>query len=290
MSNRTTPIQSFDQGTVAGAGLGLRQGHYRDFLQHKPGLSWLEILSDLHVDMLGPEMRLLEQIRCFSPLSLHGGRMSLGSAEALNYRYLKQLKTLSQSLEISHISDHIAFSALDGQFSQTQLPLPLTEEALDHLVGRVSEVQAFLGQRILLKNPACYFRYTHSTLSEGEFMAELARRADCYLLLDITNSYLNQYNLGRNALDCFDQLPPERVRQIHLSGYSDHSRYLAASRDGKVQEPVLALYEAALELFGNTPVALEWDHKLPPLHTLVQEVRMLEQMMNGRQRKMRASQ
>ncbi|WP_051560050.1 DUF692 domain-containing protein [Marinobacterium jannaschii] len=289
MSDRTTPIQNYNQWTLAGAGLGLRQGHYRDFLQHKPGLSWLEILSDLHVDMLGPEMRLLEQIRCFSPLSLHGSRMSLGSAEPLNYRYLKQLKQLAIRLESSCISDHIAFSSLDGQFSQTLLPLPLTEEALDHLVPRIQEVQDYLGQQILLKNPACYFRYTHSTLSEGEFMAALAQRADCLLILDLSNSYINQYNLGRNALDCFDQLPASRIRQIHLSGFTDCSRYLTASRDCKPQDAVLALYEAALEQFGPVPVALEWDYNLPLLHTLVQEVHMLEQLMVGRQRKMRAS-
>ncbi len=281
----TTPAMEprYNHWTVSGEGIALPQAHFAEFLRRKPAINWLEIQTDQLVDDTGPALHTLEQIRREYPLTLHGSRMSLGSLRPLDQHYLHRLKLLANRLECLWISDHICFSGIEDQISYARLPLPYTEEALEYLSARIIQVQEYLGQRILVENPACYLDYQHATLTEGEFLRELCERADCYLLLDVTNFYLNEHNLGRNALEMIRLLPPQRVKLAHLSGFEDRGDYLHGSHSSPIGEPVWSLYSQLQPMLPNIPALVEWDQQLPTLSRLLQETARITQIIRGQQ-------
>jgi uncharacterized protein (UPF0276 family) len=265
--------------SLAGTGIGLRSCHVDEILNAGQDIRWLEILIDQHLVDGGEELHNLEKLRRDHPLTLHGTGLALGSCAPLDMNYLAKLKALANQLEVSWISDHVSFGALGNCYSHELLPLPYTEEALDHICGRIRQVQEYLGRRILLENPAAYLGYAHSTLDEGDFLAEMAQRADCYLLLDLNNCYVTQHNLGVDARDTLARLPPERVREIHLAGFDDRQGYLLDAHNSPVREPVWALYEQAQQRFTATPTLIEWEQNVPELTVLLREASRAQAIM-----------
>ena len=255
-----------------GFGLGLRSEHYNDLLTKHHNIDWLEILSENYMVPGGKPLYYLDKIRENYPVVMHGVSLSIGSVDPLNKNYLQELKTLAQRVEPKWISDHLCWTGMQGINLHDLLPLPYTEEALEHLVTRVTQVQDFLGQRILLENVSSYLSYRHSTISEWEFLRELANRADCLILLDINNIHVSAFNHNFDPLTYLDAMPAERIQQIHLAGHLNKGDYMIDTHDHEIVEAVWSLYAESVKRFGHISTMIERDDGIPPLATLLDEL------------------
>jgi uncharacterized protein (UPF0276 family) len=255
-----------------GFGLGLRTDHFVDVLEQKPHVDWFEIVSENFMVDGGKPKHFLHRIRADYPLLMHGVSMSIGSTDPLNLRYLGQLKDLAEEIEPEWISDHLCWTSVGEVNSHDLLPLPYSEEAIDHVVDRVCQVQDYLGRQILLENVSSYLTYVESACSEWEFISEVARRADCFILLDINNIYVSARNHGFDPLDYINAIDPSRVRQFHLAGHTDYGDYVIDTHDHEIADPVWKLYAQALQRFGPVSSMIERDDNIPPLPELVAEL------------------
>lgn len=246
-----------------GVGVGLRAAHYAHLLAQAPAVDWLEVVSDHFLYTHGRPLYVLEQLAERYPLALHGASLSIGSTAPLDFDYLRELKSLQQRVRAHWISDHVCWTGIAGRNTHELLPLPYTAETLCHTARRVREVQDFLGQRILLENPASYCEFTHSTMSEAEFFAALADEADCGILLDVNNVYVSAFNHGFDALTYLNRIPFERVAQVHVAGHTSHGTHLADSHAEPVDAAVWALWREVELRAPGVSVLLEWDHELP---------------------------
>jgi uncharacterized protein (UPF0276 family) len=216
-------------------------------------------------------------------LSLHGVGLSIGSADPLSQTHLKRLRELVDALQPALVSDHLCWSSIGGIFANDLLPLPFTEEALGHVVARVQCVQERLGREILLENVSSYLEYADSAMPEWEFIAELARRSGCGILLDVNNIHVSAHNHGFDARRYLQAIPRGAVHEIHLAGFA--TRHVAGAdilidtHSAPVADAVWALYGHALQRFGPLPTLIEWDADLPPLATLVAEAGKADAML-----------
>jgi hypothetical protein len=197
--------------------------------------------------------------------------LSIGSVDLLDDAYLDALDALVRRIEPALVTDHLCWTGVDGRSVYDLLPVPYTAEALDHVVRRVAAVQERLGRPILLENPSTYVEYQCSEMPEWEFLAELARRSGCGLLLDVNNVYVTCTNHGHDAVAYLDALPPAAVGQMHLGGFTDLGTFLFDTHSRAVCEEVWALYARAVRRFGAVPTLVEWDADVPPLATLLDE-------------------
>ena len=257
---------------ASGFGLGLRTEHYRDFIDHRPAVDWVEVLSENYMVPGGKPLRMLDAIRRDYPMVMHGVSLSIGSTDALDLNYLRDLKALAQRVEPAWVSDHLCWTGVGHHNLHDLLPMPYTEAALGHLVARVSQVQELLGRRLLLENVSSYVSFEADEMSEWAFIAQLAKRADCELLLDVNNVYVSSRNHGFDAHEFIDAMPRERVRQIHLAGHEDHGGHLIDTHDQPVCESVWALYAYAVKRLGAVPTMIERDDHIPPLAELLAEL------------------
>ena len=255
-----------------GFGLGLRVDHYDAILGSEPAIDWFEILSENYLVPGGKPLHYLDRIRTRWPLVMHGVSLSIGSTDPLDRDYLRQLRALAQRVEPAWISDHLCWTGVAGINLHDLLPLPYTEEAIDHVATRVRAVQDFLGRQILLENVSSYVRYADSQLSEWDFLAAVCERADCLILFDVNNVYVSSRNHGFDPRTYIDAVPAARVRQIHLAGHEDHGDYIIDTHDHPVVDPVWALYADALRRFGAVSTMIERDDRIPPLAELVAEL------------------
>jgi uncharacterized protein (UPF0276 family) len=255
-----------------GFGLGLRVPHYEAILATRPAVDWFEVLTENYLVPGGRPLHHLTRIREQYPLAMHGVSLSIGSSTPLNREYLTELKALAQRIEPAWISDHLCWTGVAGRNTHDLLPLPYTEEALAHVVERVRSVQDFLGRRILLENVSSYVEFRDSRLSEWQFLAEIAQRADCLILLDVNNIYVSAVNHEFDPLEYLNAIPAERVQQIHLAGHEDHGDYLVDTHDHPVPDPVWELYAAAVRRFGPVSTMIERDDHIPPLEELCAEL------------------
>ncbi len=255
-----------------GFGLGLRTDHYDAVLESEPAVDWFEAISENYLAPGGKPLHYLDRIRERYPVVLHGVSMSIGSTDPLDMDYLRQLKNLARRVEPAWISDHLCWTGIAGNNLHDLMPLPYTEEAIDHVAGRIGQVQEFLGRRILIENVSSYVTFRQSAMLECEFVAEIARRADCLLLLDVNNIYVSAFNHQFDALSYLDAIPAERVRQIHLAGHENCGTHIVDTHDADVIEPVWALYAEAIRRFGPVSTMIERDDHIPPLEGLVAEL------------------
>ena len=254
-------------------GLGLREMHVADVLRDKPDLGWFEVLTDNYFASGGIALRQLEAVRKDYPVALHCVGMSLGSVDPPDYDYLAKVRRLARRYQAMWVSDHLCFSAVGATQMHDLLPLPYTEEAVEHVALKIREVQDFLGQRILVENVSSYLSYEHSTMDEIDFLCAVVERADCDILLDLNNWYVNVCNHGYRMSRVFDRLPLGKVREVHLGGFQDCGDFLLDAHDHPVAGPVWELLrEFVARHHGGIPVLVEWDNDLPPLRTLLGEV------------------
>src|SRR5580704_16226669 len=255
-----------------GFGLGLRVDHYEDILATRPHVDWFEVLTENYLVGGGKPLDYLMRFRERYPLAMHGVSLSIGSTAPLNLEYLAQVKALAARVQPAWVSDHLCWTGIGGKNTHDLLPLPYTEEALEHIAGRVRTVQDFLGQRILLENVSSYVTFRDSRLSEWQFLAELAARADCLILLDVNNIYVSAVNHDFDPLTYLAAIPIERVQQIHLAGHENHGDYLVDTHDHPVPDPVWELYAHAVRRFGAVSTMIERDDHIPPLAELCSEL------------------
>jgi uncharacterized protein (UPF0276 family) len=266
---------------ISGIGVGLRLPHLDRILVEVPEVPWLEVLADNHLVDGGPLLHKLDRVRADYPMTLHCVGMSLGGTEPLDEDYLQAVKKLADRLAVEMVSDHLCFTRHRAHAFPDLLPLPYTEEALGQVAGRVGRVQEILGRRILVENVSAYLDCPHSVMAEGEFLAALTAAADCNLLVDVNNAYVNQVNLGTPAGDLLAALPPERVAQAHLAGFDDRGDFLLDAHNHPVADAVWDLFTRFCRLFPETPTLIEWDNDLPELEVLLGERETADRLMRN---------
>ncbi len=255
-----------------GFGLGLRPDHYDAILSERPALGFFEALTENYLVPGGKALHYLERIRAHYPIVLHGVSLSVGSTEPLNREYLQLLKGLSRRIDAHWVSDHLCWTGTDGINLHDLMPLPYTREAIEHLVPRIEAIQEFLGERILLENVSSYVGYRSSEMTEWEFLAELSTRADCLLLLDVNNVYVNSVNHRFDPETFIDGIPKKRVAQLHLAGHQHQGTFIIDTHDLPIADDVWALYQKSYKRFGAVSTMIERDANIPPLSDLLDEL------------------
>lgn len=255
-----------------GYGLGLRVEYYESLLEQPGNVEWLEIVSENYMIAGGRPLAWLEKFRERFPLVMHGVSMSIGGTDPLDQDYLDRLAALARRVEPAWVSDHLCWTGVQGVNLHDLMPLPYTEEALAHVVDRVRRVQDALGRRILLENVSSYVSFADAQLTEWQFLAALAERADCLILLDINNVYVSAHNHGFSPSQYLDGLPAARVQQFHLAGHERGERLIVDTHDAPIVEPVWDLYVEAVRRFGRVSTMIERDDHMPPLAELQAEL------------------
>jgi uncharacterized protein (UPF0276 family) len=269
----------------ARAGIGLRAQHHASILDAGPRIAWIEAHTENYFHAGGPAVRALERARASYPLSLHGVGLGLGSAAPLDMEHLARIRDAVRRFEPGLVSEHACWSQVAGEHFNDLLPLPYTEEAVEHLASRVRQAQDFLGRQLLIENLSASVSLAASQLGEGEFLAAVVERSQCGLLLDVNNAYVNSINLGLD-LDAFmAALPAHAVQEIHLAGHSRRQTsagpLLIDDHGSQVCDAVWQLYERALRRFGPVATLIEWDTAVPPLEELVGEAMQAQRRLDG---------
>ena len=255
-----------------GFGLGLRPQHYKDILDTHPAVDWFEVISENYMVPGGQPLRMLDRIAERYPVVMHGVSLSITSTQPLDFEYLAGHKALARRIDPKWISDHLCWTGVHGVNLHDLLPVPYTEEALDHVAGRIAQVQDYLGRRIVIENVSSYIEYECSEMSEWDFVAELSRRADCWLLLDVNNVFVSGINHDFDMRKFLSGIPAERVVQFHLAGHSEGETCLIDTHDQPVCADVWKLYGKAIERFGPISTMIERDDNIPSLAELVSEL------------------
>jgi len=264
-----------------GLGVGLRGKHFQHLLREAPGADWFEIISENFMDDHGLARHVLLHLRRQVPIVMHGVSLSVGSTDELNFDYLRRLKELAATVEPAWISDHLCWTGIGGANTHDLLPLPLTEETLRHVSNRVERIQEYLRRPLVLENPSTYLAFRESDIPEWEFLALLARRTGCGLLLDVNNVYVSAHNLGFDAVHYIESLPHRHIVQIHLAGPTDFGDLLVDTHDSPVPAEVWNLYRLAQKLTGGVSALLEWDASIPEFPDLLAELHKARAVMAG---------
>jgi uncharacterized protein (UPF0276 family) len=254
-----------------GIGVGLRIPHYGEIFEQRPSVDWFEIISENFMVAGGRPRRNLERALESYRLVQHGVSMSIGSADPLDFEYLRRLKELVKVTGSPWVSDHLCWTSARGTHLHDLLPLPYTEEALRHVAERCRVVQDFLEVRFCMENVSSYMTFNASVMEEWEFVSRLAEEADIGLLLDVNNVFVSASNHGFDARTFIDAVPADRVTQIHLAGHTDMGRYIIDTHSGHVVDPVWDLYRHAIERIGSVSTLIEWDDDIPTLDVLLAE-------------------
>jgi uncharacterized protein len=255
-----------------GFGLGLRTDHYQSVTDQWPDVDWFEIVSENYMVPGGMPLYWLDRVRERYPIIMHGVSLSIGTSDRLNWDYLRELKQLAARVDPGWFSDHLCWTGLGGTNIHDLLPLPYTEEAIDHVAGRIRTVQDFMERPMAIENVSSYLTYKDSTITEWEFLTEVAQRADCYILLDINNIFVSAFNHEFDALDYLNHIPPQRVAQFHLAGHTNYGDYIIDTHDHAVIDPVWELYATAVRRFGPVSTMIERDDNIPPFAELKAEL------------------
>jgi len=254
-----------------GVGVGFRSPHYARVLEERPPMDWFEVVSENFMVAGGRPLENLARLRDAYAVVPHGVSLAVGSVEPLDHDYLGQLRGLVDRLDPPWVSDHLCWGRAPGLHLHDLLPLPYTREAIDHVVERVKRVQGTLERPFVLENVSTYMTYRASTMPEWDFIAEIAERADCGLLLDCNNVYVSARNHGFDPALHIDAMPPGRVVQMHLAGHTDKGAYLLDTHSDHVCEEVWALYRRAIARCGPVATLIEWDEAIPEWDVLASE-------------------
>jgi uncharacterized protein (UPF0276 family) len=266
----------------ANAGIGLRAPHVAQVRAERPRVAWFEVHSENYYADGGPALAALDDLRRDYPLSLHGVGMSLGATDPLDRVHLAKLRRLIARTEPALVSEHLCWSGVGGRHLNDLLPLPYTEEALAHVCARVAEVQDILGRELLVENVSSYLAFADATIPEWEFVAAVARRTGCKLLLDVNNIYVNAVNHGFDADAYLAAIPADAIAEIHLAGFDASGPCLIDTHGAPVAPDVWALYARAIDRYGPRPTLIEWDTDIPPFATLQREAATAQAIMEAR--------
>lgn len=257
------------------AGLSLKPEHFALALSSKADGLWLEVHPENYMVTGGPRLAWLEAIRARHPISLHGVSLSLAGDAEPDSAHLQRLVALARRIQPALISEHLAWSAWDGQYFPDLLPFPRTSAALHRVAANIARSQDALGTTIAIENPSHYLRIDGHEWDEIDFLSELARRTGCSLLLDINNVHVSARNLGYCAEDWIDRFPEARVSEIHLAGHTIDPQWgdalLIDSHDAPVAAEVWELYGRFTDRAGARPTLIERDGNVPDFDVLMAE-------------------
>ncbi len=265
-------------------GVGLKAQHYRTIIESEPEIGFFEVHAENYMGAGGPPHRYLTAIRERYPLSLHGVGLSIGADRQLDRDHLQRLRVLIERYEPGLFSEHLAWSTHDSGFLSDLLPVPYTAETLARVCEHIDQVQEVVGRQMLLENPTTYLAFTESTYSEIDFIAEVARRTDCGLLLDVNNVHVASTNQLWDPVLYIERYPLSRVQEIHLAGYTPEADekgrpLLIDTHDRPVDTVVWDLFASAIKLTGPVPTLIEWDADVPAWGELHAEARRAETIM-----------
>ncbi|HSC29487.1 MAG TPA: DUF692 domain-containing protein [Vicinamibacterales bacterium] len=259
------------------AGVGLRLPHLTEVATSAPPAAWFEVhpenfLANPHA------MELLHAIAGRYAISVHTVGVSIGSAGGIDRVHLARLRQFVLDLDPILVSGHLAWSTHEDAYLNDLLPLPYDDETLRLVATQLHLVQDAIGRPYLVENPSSYVGVGTSTMTEVEFLAELARRTDCLLLCDVSNVFLSGHNMGYDPYRYIDRFPAAAVGELHLGGFvreadegAPGDEILIDSHSTVIAEPVWQLYAHAVRRFGPAPTLIEWDNDIPPLSTLLAE-------------------
>jgi uncharacterized protein len=267
----------FPTHSIAGlAGTSFKHEHLGAIFAERQAAAFFEVHAENYMGAGGAPHRALESIRRNYPISLHGVGMSIGGPQRIDAAHLGRFAALVERYDPALVSEHLAWSTHETIYFNDLLPLPYTEATLARVADHIDEVQAAIRRPILLENPATYAQFRDSTMSETDFIRELARRSGCGLLLDVNNVFVSATNHGFSALDYLSDFPLERVGEVHLAGHAEQSNdegelLLIDSHDGPVAGAVWTLFDIVAGRCGPIPTVVEWDGKVPHWPTLKAE-------------------
>ena len=267
-----------------GIGVGLRTVHFGHILAQKPEVDWFEVLSENFLDTGGRPLHVLDQVAERYPVVLHGVSLSIGSIDPLDRDYLRKLKALARRTRARWVSDHLCWTGVLGRNVHDLLPMPYTEAALRHTAARVRQVSDILERPLVLENPSSYVEFAASTMPESEFLARLARDADCGLLLDVNNVYVSAFNHGFDPVAYIDAMPADRVVQYHLAGHTHHGTHIVDTHSDHAVPEVWQLYARACRRTGPVSTLYEWDENIPAfevVHAEAQKARAYRSARDG---------
>ncbi|ASG23804.1 DUF692 domain-containing protein [Nitrospirillum viridazoti] len=256
-------------------GIGLKARHTAELLARRPSLRFLEVHAENYMSAGGPAHRWLTALREAYPVSIHGVGLSLGGAEPLDADHLADLAALVDRYQPELVSEHLAWCRIDGTYLNDLLPIPYTDASLSLVADHIDQTQTALRRRILVENPSSYTAFPESDWDEAAFLAELARRTGCGILLDVNNIHVSAHNVGLDARAYLAALPAGAVGEIHVAGHEpvehDGRAVLLDTHGAPVTAAVWDLYRQALTRFGPIPTLVERDANIPPLAELLAE-------------------
>lgn len=267
------------------SGVGLKADHYQTVLEEHPGVGWFEVHAENYMGAGGPAHHYLSRIRQDYPLSIHGVGLSIGSDGPLDAAHLERLKTLVERYQPGMFSEHLAWASHGGVFFNDLLPVPYTLETLSTVVDHIDQVQTALGQRMLLENPSTYVAFEDSSMSEIDFLHEVAARSGCGLLLDVNNVFVSATNHGYSAQRYIDDFPLALVGEIHLGGHApdrddEGHDLLIDAHDRAVDDRVWQLYGHTVAKTGPLPTLIEWDTEVPEWAVLFDQARAADRILD----------
>ena len=269
-----------------GCGLGLRPTYYSDILNNSVDVDWFEIISENYMIPGGNPLAMLERVREKYPLVMHGVSLSIASTDPVNLDYLEELKSLANRIEPMWISDHLAWTGIEGVNLHDLLPIPYTQEALNHIAEKIRTVQDYLERPILIENPSTYISFIESEMDEADFLNELCERENCSLILDINNIYVSAFNHNFDAVRYLNKIQPANVAQMHIAGHTNYGTHIIDTHDQSVCDDVWALMEIASKRFPNASPMLERDDNFPPFIEIKSEFdKMRKTHLSARDRK-----
>jgi len=264
-----------------GIGLGLRIPHYEDIFRDLPPVGWFEIISENFMVEGGKPLENLMRILEHYPVVQHGVSLAIGSPDPINFDYLKKLKALSHLTKTPWISDHLCWGRLAGAHFHDLLPLPYTKEVIDYVAERARIVQDYLEVPFALENLSSYVSYKADEMQEWEFYSAVVEKADIYMMLDVNNIYVSSRNHGFEPMDYVNNIPMERVLQIHLAGHRDHGTHVIDTHDDYVCDAVWDLYAEVYPRTGGVSTLLEWDDNFISFQETWEEAKKAKQFQKG---------
>lgn len=242
-----------------GIGIGLRINHYDDIFRDQPPIDWFEIISENFMVEAGLPLENLQRILERYPVVQHGVSLAIGSPDPLDFDYLKKLKQLTKITKTPWVSDHLCWGKVPGSHYHDLLPLPYTQEVIDYVAERARIVQDYLELPFALENLSSYVAFQDDQMPEWEFYSQIVEKADIHMMLDVNNIYVSSRNHGFDPKDYYQNIPLDRVLQIHLAGHLDLGTHVIDTHDAYVRDEVWALYGEIYPLTNGVSTLLEWD-------------------------------
>lgn len=273
------PVNRFNAFSGYGIGIGLRVPHYDHILRRKPTVDWFELLTETFLVAGGRQREVLDRVLEQYRVVLHGVGLYFGSAEPLDRDHLRRIKALVRRTGTPWLSDHLCWGSADGRYSHDLLPMPFTMAAARHTAAKIRQAADFLEVPVSVENISSYVELTASTMTEWEFLSEVAEQADCGILLDVNNVYIVSQNHGFDPCTYLANIPHDRVAQIHIGGHSQLATHILDTHDQPVADPVWRLYGDAVAKLGSTPTLLEWDDRIPPFEEVRREAQKADRFL-----------